>query len=105
MEAVLPAGFGLDGKMIPRQVKRLFDERSEPREDASSATAVMEHDGRRHVVRLVNVSRSGTMVIFPLMPHIGDRVRLQMFGRDQQAGTIRWVRDGRIGITFDDPVD
>jgi hypothetical protein len=45
------------------------------------------------------------MVIFPLMPHIGDQVRLQLFGRDQQAGTIRWVRDGRIGITFDDPLD
>jgi hypothetical protein len=105
MEAFVPASFGLEGKMIPRQVKRLFDERSEPREDAGSATAVMEHEGRRHVVRLVNISRSGTMVIFPLMPHIGDRVRLQMFGRDQQAGTICWARDGRVGITFDVPLD
>lgn len=101
----MPAGFRLEGNMIPRQVKRIFDERSEPRQDAGSATAVMEYEGRRHVVRLVNVSRSGTMVIFPLMPHIGDRVRLQLFGCDQQGGTICWVRDGRIGITFDDPLE
>ena len=101
----MPAGFKLEGSMIPRQVKRVFDERAEPREEAGSATAVMEHEGRRHVVRLVNVSRSGAMVIFPLMPHIGAEVRLQLFGRDQQTGTIRWVRDGRVGITFDDPLE
>lgn len=101
----MPAGFKLDGSMIPRQVKRVFDERSEPRHDAGSATAVLEHDGRRHVVRVVNVSRSGAMVIFATMPHIGDQVRLQLFGHDQRSGTIRWVRDGRVGVTFDDPLE
>jgi PilZ domain len=99
------ASFKLEGNMIPRQVKRMFDERSEVREDAESATAVMEHEGRRHVVRLVNVSRSGAMVIFPAMPHIGDKIRLQLLGRSQQSGSIRWVRDGRIGITFDEPLE
>lgn len=101
----MPVSFKLEGHMIPRRVKRVFDERSEPREEAGSATAVLEHDGRRDVVRIVNVSRSGAMVIFPLMPHIGDQVRLQLLGRSQQQGTVRWVRDGRIGITFDEPLD
>lgn len=101
----MAASFKLDGSMIPRSVKRMFDERSEDREDAHSATAVLEHEGRRHVVRVVNVSPSGAMVIFPAMPHIGDKIRLQLLGRSPQAGSIRWVRDGRVGITFDDPLE
>lgn len=100
-EVAVPADFKLEGNMIPRSVKRMFDERVEPREEADSATAVLEHEGRRHVVRIVNLSRSGAMVIFPLMPHIGAHIRLQLLGRGQQPGTVRWVRDGRIGITFD----
>lgn len=101
----MPASFKLEGAMIPRTVKRMFDERSEPREAADSATAVLEHDGRRHVVRIVNLSRSGAMVIFPLMPHIGAQIRLQLLGRGPQSGRVRWVRDGRIGITFDDVLE
>jgi hypothetical protein len=101
----VPASFKLEGNMIPRSVQRMFDQRSEPREEADSATAVLEHAGRRHVVRIANVSRSGAMVIFSLMPHIGDQVRLQLLGRAQQSGSVRWVRDGRIGITFDDVLE
>lgn len=93
--------FSLDGAMIPRTVKRMLDERSEERLPAGSGTAAMEFRGRRHVVRLVNTSPSGAMVIFPLVPHIGEQVLLQLFDRGQVAARVRWVRDGRIGINFD----
>ena len=93
--------FSLDGGMIPRTVKRMLDERSEARNPASSATAAMEFRGRKHVVRLVNTSPSGAMVIFPLLPHIGERVTLQLLDRGQIDAKVRWVRDGRIGISFD----
>jgi hypothetical protein len=43
------------------------------------------------------------MVIFPLVPHIGEQVSLQLLGKGQVSATVRWVRDGRIGISFDDP--
>ena len=97
--------FGLDGAMIPRTVKRIFDERGEPRLDAESGTAVLAHRGRNHVVRIVNLSSSGAMVNFPLVPHIGEAVSLQLLERGQIPGHVRWVRDGRIGIHFTEPLE
>mgnify|MGYP003290637519 CR=1 FL=1 len=98
------AKYSLDGAMIPRTVKRMLDERAEDRVPASSATAAMDFRGRRHVVRLVNTSPSGAMVIFPLVPHIGEQVSLQLLGRGQVHASVRWVRDGRIGVSFDGPL-
>ena len=90
----------LHGSMIPRVFKRVFDERVEPRDEVESQTAVMEVRGRKHMVRLVNVSPSGAMVIFPLMPHIGEQVVLNLLGRGRVLGQVCWVRDGRIGVNF-----
>ena len=93
--------FSLNGAMIPRTAKRMLDERSEERFPAGSETAVMEFRGRKHVVRLVNSSPSGAMVIFPLVPHIGEEVSLQLLEQGQVYAKVRWVRDGRVGINFD----
>ena len=41
------------------------------------------------------------MVIFPLVPHIGEQVSIQLVGQGQVSATVRWVRDGRIGVSFD----
>jgi hypothetical protein len=95
------ARFSLDGAMIPRTVKRMIDHRAEERLPAGSETAVMEFRGRKHVVRLINSSPSGAMVIFPLVPHIGEQVSLQLLEQGQISARVRWVRDGRIGINFD----
>lgn len=90
----------LHGSMIPRTVRRMFDERAEPREEVESQTAVLELRGRKHMVRIANVSPSGAMVIFSLMPHIGEGVVLHLLGRGRVHGTVCWVRDGRIGVNF-----
>ena len=90
----------LHGSMIPRGVRRMFDERSEPRQEVESQTAVLELRGRKHMVRIANVSGSGAMVIFSLMPHIGEGVVLHLLGRGRVYGTVCWVRDGRIGVNF-----
>jgi hypothetical protein len=99
------ARFSLDGGMIPRTVKRMFDERAEERVEAGSQTAALLHRGRKHVVRIVNVSESGAMVIFSGMPHIGEEVTLQLLGRDAMRGHVMWVRDGRIGVGFAAPLE
>ena len=89
-----------DGSMIPRAAKRFIDERREGRHPSISNTAVLEFRGRKHVVRLVNVSPSGAMVIFPHLPNIGERMTLQILDRERVTAQVRWVREGRIGLSF-----
>jgi hypothetical protein len=89
--------------MIPRAEKRGIDERTEVRHPSVSSTAVLEFRGRKHVVRLVNVSPSGAMVIFPHIPNIGERLLLKLLDRDALWAQVRWVRDGRIGLSFAAP--
>jgi PilZ domain len=99
------SGYFLDGGMIPRTAQRTIDERSEARHTAASSTAVLEFRGRKHVVRLVNVSGSGAMVIFPHVPNIGERLLVQLLDRGVVSSQVRWVKEGRIGLSFDAPLE
>ena len=96
----MASGFFLDGAMIPRNEQRSIDERGEARYPAMSSTAVLEFRGRKHVVQLVNISPSGAMVLFPHIPNIGERLPLQLLERGVMMAQVRWVRDGRIGLSF-----
>ncbi|HVL78851.1 MAG TPA: PilZ domain-containing protein [Sphingomicrobium sp.] len=78
----------------------MIDHRCEERVSAESQTAVLDCRGRKHVVRLVNISPSGAMIIFPLTPNIGEEISLQLLDRGVQKGHVMWVRDGRIGVSF-----
>ena len=100
----MASSYSLDGSIIPRSVKRHAQERDEERVDAQSQTAVLEYRGRRFVVRLVNISRSGAMVIFSLIPHIHEPITLQLIGHRVVKAHVRWVRDGRIGVSFVAPL-
>jgi hypothetical protein len=101
----LASGFFLDGGMIPRSQQRSIDERLEDRLPAASSTAVLDFRGRNHVVRLINLSDSGAMVIFPYVPHIGEKLRLQLLGRGHVSAQVRWVKDGRLGLSFVAPAE
>ncbi len=97
------SGFFLEGGLIPRSARRTIDERDEARRPSASSTAALEYRGRRHVVRLINVSRSGAMVVFPHQPNIGERLALQLLDRGSVPAQVRWVKDGRVGLSFDPP--
>jgi len=97
--------FQLDGSMIPRTVKRMFDERSEGRVEAGSQTALLTFRGRSHIVPLVNLSSSGVMLRFTGDAHIGETVTLQLLDRGAIAGQVRWLRDGRMGVYFASPLE
>src|SRR4051794_30600673 len=97
------SGFFLDGGMIPRAASRTIDEREEARHAAVSGTAVLDFRGRKHVIRLINISASGAMVIFPHIPNIGERLNLQLLDRGLVSAQVRWVKDGRIGLSFSRP--
>ena len=83
----------------------MIDERAEVRHPAVSNTAALEFRGRRHVVRLVNLSACGAMIIFPHVPNIGERLALQLLDRGPVSAQVRWVKDGRIGLSFAAPLE
>ena len=97
--------FQLHGNMIPRTVKRVFDERSEERLEAESHAAALLLRGRNHVVTLINLSRSGAMLRFNGEAHIGESVSLQLLDRGTIDGQVRWLRDGRMGVYFATPLE
>ena len=101
----MASGYFLDGGMIPRTASRTIDERGELRQAALSGTAVLEFRGRKHVIRLVNISPSGAMVIFPHVPNIGERLTVQLLDRGVVSAQVRWVKDGRIGLSFAAPLN
>jgi hypothetical protein len=86
-------------------LRRLLDERSEERTVPSSQTAVLNHAGRRHVVRLVNISTLGAMIAFNGEFVDGDEVVLQLLDHGSVTGHVRWVSDGRAGINFIAPLE
>jgi hypothetical protein len=100
----LASNFSLDGSMIPRTACRSVNHRCEERVDAGSLTGVLTFRGRRHVVRLVNTSPSGAMLVFPEVPNIGEQVALHILDHGQLSAQVRWVRDGRVGVSFDQPI-
>jgi hypothetical protein len=86
-------------------LRRLLDERSEVRTTPSSQTAVLNHRGHRHVVRLVNISTLGAMIAFNGEFVDGDEVVLQLLDHGPVAGHVRWVSEGRAGINFVVPLE
>jgi hypothetical protein len=101
---VAASDLSLDGGMIPRSTARNVDERGELRHSALSGTAVLDFRGRRHVVRLVNLSPSGAMIIFPHLPHIGEAVQIQLLDRGHVAAQVIWAKGGRVGLSFADGI-
>ena len=101
----MASSFILDGSMIPRQERRTIDERHEARRAAMSSTGVLEFRGRKHVVQLINVSKSGAMVIFPHVPNIGERLPVQLLDHGFVWAQVRWVKDGRLGLSFTSPLE
>jgi hypothetical protein len=45
------------------------------------------------------------MVIFPHIPNIGERLPLQLLDRGLVSAQVRWVKDGRIGLSFAFPLE
>ena len=97
--------FQLHGGMIPRTVRRMFDQRVEPREEAAQMAAILHLRGKDHAVEIVNLSPSGAMVRFAGAAHIGEAVGFQLVDRGGTEGQVRWLRDGRMGICFEQRLD
>lgn len=90
---------------LTQGLRRLLDERSEPRARESSQTAVLSARGANHVVRVLNLSSSGAMIHFPGDIGDGEDVTIQLLDHGPVAGQVRWSREGCVGIHFHAPID
>ena len=81
-------------------LRRLLDQRAEQRNVSETQTAVLNHRGRRHVVRVANLSPSGAMIAFTGDLAEGDEVSLQLLDQGAVTAQVRWIRDGRVGVSF-----
>lgn len=86
-------------------LRRLIDQRDGERSEGGSQSAVLSHDGNRHVVGVVNLSATGAMIRFRGELAEGDMVELQLLDHGVVKGQVRWIRDGRVGVEFTPPIE
>src|SRR3712207_8450409 len=72
--------------------------RRPPRSTLFPYTTLFRSRRKKTLVRVVNVSASGVMIESGIMPRIGEKVGLEFEGFDRLDGTVRWVKQGRIGL-------
>lgn len=100
---------GLAGSMVGRRGSRLanlagHDQRMETRHKGLVDDAVLSARGREKLVRVVDISAEGAMVTPASTLRIGEKVVLRLVGDLDVPGTVRWIRDKRMGINFDAPL-
>ena len=81
------------------------DERGDARIATSSQTAALCRDGRRRLVRLVNLSRTGAMIRNSDALTVGEHVSLQLIDHGEVDAEVRWAEDGRAGLHFACPLE
>lgn len=90
----------LTANLIPRNEPRTACQREEEREVGTVERAIVRYRGQDHLVAVVNISSRGTMIIWDIVPRIGESVLVQFQGCTRIHAFVRWVRDGRIGLNF-----
>ena len=65
---------------------------------------ITKRGGPDGLCRIRNVSAGGLMaeVIMPI--EAGDIVRIDLRNGQSQTGEVRWVKDGKFGLQFDEPI-
>lgn len=86
---------------IRREETRRCDQRRETRLVKVVDQANIRYRGRRYEVPLLNLSSRGAMIECELSPRIGARVDIRFADCNDTACSVRWLRDGRIGLEFD----
>ena len=96
------AGGSLTGVRIPREERRITDQRREDRHWGIVDRAMLVFRRKKLLVRVINVSSSGIMIEADIMPRIGENVGVEFEGFERLQGVVRWVKHGRIGLDLGD---
>jgi len=92
------AGPSLVDIPIPREERRVTNQRCEDRFHGVVERATIVFRGKRTLVPVVNVSESGAMIESAIVPRIGETIGLLFDGFERIDGVVRWVKQGRIGL-------
>lgn len=90
----------LAGFAIPRQETRSCNQRREDRLLNVVDRAELRFRNRKIEVAVVNVSRHGAMIEAAVEPRIGERMQIRFDDCNRTECTVRWIRNGRIGLEF-----
>src|SRR5687768_17452884 len=80
-----------------RDERRVAAQRKSPRHRELVERATIVLGRKRSLVRVVNVSASGLTIETPLVPAVGEAIRVELPAGPVE-GIVRWIRKGRIGI-------
>ena len=93
-------GRRLCGEMVARAEKRTVDQRSEERHENLVDCSTIFFRGGVRQVPVANISTRGAMIVSDLEPRIGESVIIRFEGCSPIYAAVRWVRGGRIGLSF-----
>jgi hypothetical protein len=88
--------------LIPRVERRTSNQRREDRFRGIVDRATMVFRRKKTLAKVINISESGLMVETAIEPRIGEKITIEFEGFEPLAGTVRWVREGRIGLDVGD---
>lgn len=91
----------LAGVRIRREEARRCDQRREGRHLNLVERASIAHQRRSYDVAVLNVSSHGAMIECDLETRIGARIDIRFAECERTRCFVRWVREGRIGLEFD----
>ncbi len=83
---------------IQRSERRTTNQRCEDRHWGVVDRAMVVFRRKKTLVRVVNISTSGLMIESEIEPRIGEAITVEFEGFSRLDGTVRWVKQGRIGI-------
>lgn len=90
---------------IQRFESRSSNHRSEDRQPNVVESAILTAREALHDVRIANVSPSGAMVTTGIELFIGEAVEITFPDCDRLRASVRWVKDGKAGVEFDQQTD
>jgi len=96
------AGGSLTELRIPREERRITNQRREDRHWGVVDRAMILFRRKKLLVKVVNVSSSGIMIDADILPRIGESVAVEFEGFDRLQGVVCWVKQGRIGLDLGD---
>lgn len=96
------AGRSLVDIVIPRDERRVTNQRREDRYRGIVETATIVFRRKKASVKVVNVSESGVMIEADIVPRIGESIAIEFEGFERLDGVVCWVKQGRVGVDVGD---